>query len=167
MSLTVEDGTGVTGANTYFSLASATEYFSDRGVTTWLEGAETDKSAALIKACHYMETLDWKGTKTYSDNPLEWPRVGVPDRNGWAIDYNEIPRDIKWGQCEIAYRYFSGSDMLPDLERGGAVVREKVVDAIEVQYASWADGNTKFQYVTAVLRPYLNSIGSKVMLIRA
>lgn len=51
----VEDGTGVINANSYASLADATTYFADRGVTAWASASTSQQSAALIIAADYIE----------------------------------------------------------------------------------------------------------------
>lgn len=157
ITLVVETGAGIAGANTYYSLASANSYFQSRGVTTWEDADSADKQVSLIKATSYMETLPWIGLKTYSTNPLDWPRRNVVDKNGYYVSATAIPLQIKQGQAEVALRYLTGSDPLPDLADSGQIVRERV-DVIEVEYT--AQGKTAqptFSYVDALFSQFLLS----------
>ena len=54
MALIVEDGSGLSGANSYASTAQADTYASDRGLTAWT-GDTATKEAALIRATDYLE----------------------------------------------------------------------------------------------------------------
>ena len=157
MDIIVETGSGISGANSYVSLASADSYFGLRGNNTWVDGDDDAKEAALIKACSYMETFFWNGIKTLSTQNLEWPRRNVIDQNGYYVSATCIPMRVKNAQSELAYRYFSGDDPAPDLDSSGRVVRERV-DVIEVEYDR---GGTKavpeFTYVDALLKPFLKS----------
>ena len=56
MAFTVEDGTGVAGANSLVDVAFADEYFADRGNTVWAALTEEQKQSALILASDYAST---------------------------------------------------------------------------------------------------------------
>jgi hypothetical protein len=157
MSLTVEVGSGVTGANSYNSLASADSYFELRGNSDWSDGSDDDKEASLIKGCQLMELFDWVGTKTDSTYPLEWPRRGVTDKNGFYISATGIPMQVKWIQMELALRYLTGTDPLPDQSSSGNIVREKV-DVIEIEYErGGASQVPSLPYIDTLLRNWIRS----------
>lgn len=178
MALIVETGSGVAGANSFVDLAYAATYFSDRNIAAW--GDDDDlQTAALIRAAQYLNGLRWQGSRVNFRSLLCWPRFGVPvpdfqpltDTYGmgttWGMYWpsNEIPEPVKMAQCEAALRYLQGTDMLPDLDRGGLVLHQKV-DVIEKTFASFAPGGTTFQSVLALLRPFLKSSAS-VEMVRA
>lgn len=77
-----EDGTGVTGANSYVSVAQADAYFEARGVAGWL-GTDETKQAALIRASDYID-IRWSGVapgaRLSETQGLAWPRCkpGMP-----------------------------------------------------------------------------------------
>lgn len=153
MGFTVETGSIVAGANSYVSVASADAYHTDRGNTAWT-GADSVKQAALIKATDYIEqNYDgrWKGYKVRQDQPLAWPRSEVlVDR--YYLDHEKIPAALTKAVCELALKSLS-SELNPDLERGGAVKREKI-DVIEVEYMEGASGRT----VRPVIDGYLKGL---------
>ncbi len=168
MALVVEDGSGVPSANTFILVADADAYFSARGIADWT-GEASSKEASLIRAMDWLNGLNWRGDVLTYNQPLCWPRYGVPSRgmscvmNGYAygglLSYwpsNEIPSQVKDAQCEAALRYLDGTDMMPDLDRGGRVVMEKV-DVITTQYESGAPAGKTFPAIMALLRPFLLS----------
>lgn len=126
MTIVVEDGSIVSGANSYVSTTDLTTYATARGIT--LEaGAET----LLIQAMDYIEGLSYKGTKRTRDQALQWPRVDVY-LDGYYFESDEIPQQLKDGLCQTAIAIDQGYGPLVDVPR--TTVMEKVGE-IEVQYA--------------------------------
>src|SRR6185436_4655409 len=121
----VEDGTGLSDANSYVSEDDADTYFDDRGNTTW--GTSTDdKEAALIHATAAIDALyryRFTGYKTnMRDQALEWPRTASYDAQGNLVE--GVPVEIVQATCEAAYRELQeAGSMAPDLSRGGDVRR--------------------------------------------
>lgn len=102
MAVTVEDGSGVAGADSY---VTATEF--DTFIAAYfgaaMNGAEADKEAALRRACAYMNGLNWTGSKTHGRNQaLAWPRAWMADEEGWAVQADEIPVEVKDAQNLLA-----------------------------------------------------------------
>lgn len=56
MTFTVEDGTGVTDANSWADIAFIDAYFADRGIATWTGDETTIKEPAAIRATDYVHT---------------------------------------------------------------------------------------------------------------
>ena len=74
------------GVDTYVTVAEADTYL--RGA--WSAFDTADKESALVEAARSMETLTWKGSKTSEAQALAWPRTGVVDRYGRALDPNGL-----------------------------------------------------------------------------
>ena len=133
MSLIVEDGSTVEGANTYVSATDAFDYATARGVS--LPSCDDALEAVILKAMDYLESFSakFKGERVTRDQPVSWPRSGAVIE-GWPWDDDEIPRQVLTAQLALIIEINSGEDpynpstVLP-------VIREKV-DVIEVQYAS-------------------------------
>jgi hypothetical protein len=87
------------GVDTFVTVAEADTYL--RGA--WSAFDTADKESALVEAARSMETLTWKGSKTSEAQALAWPRTGVVDRYGRALDPNIVPTAIKNGQIEWAF----------------------------------------------------------------
>lgn len=87
ITVTVEDGSGIAGANSYASVASADAYFASRPRSTaWTSLVGDDaKAPFMIHATRLLDSaVTWSGEKVADDQALQFPRyidgenVGVP-----------------------------------------------------------------------------------------
>lgn len=127
MAIIVENGSLVTGANSYVTTAELTTYATARGIIL-VAGAEQ----LLVKAMDYIESLNFKGVRFTRDQSLSWPRSYVVI-DGYYLDSDEIPKQLKNGQMETAIAIDQGED--PLLTSPRRTVRERV-DVVEVEYAN-------------------------------
>jgi len=145
--LVIEDGTGLTNADSYIDVAFADAYFLKRGITQW--AGLTNKESLIIRAMDYIENnYTYQGTKLISTQALQFPRL----INGETV----YPIAIKNALCELALKANNG-DLLQDT--GKTTVREKV-GTLEVEYDSNQDDLTSYNYVNKLLAPYLVSTSS-------
>jgi len=164
MSITVEDGSGVTSANSYITLATFTDYCYDLGLqtSTGLDLEDEDEEAlekAMLRAMVYIESRDFKGCKADEDYSLEWPRDGVEDRNGYALDNDDIPTNLKNAQARAAYEeYMNVGCLQKNLARGDLVKSEKI-DVLKFEYDTYAPQSTIFQVVNSYLIGLVNTDG--------
>lgn len=132
MTIVVETGAIVDGANAYITVAELDAYWSARNVT--LSQTNAEKEAAIIIATQYVDiNFSWRGTIVIDEQWLDWPRAGVYDDEGRDIEYTEIPRRLKNAVCEYAKRQLD-SDIQPDVFPNdlGAIKRKREkVDVIE------------------------------------
>lgn len=163
MALVVEDGSIVSGANTYASAAGFNTYLSNRG--KYLSGQNGTVEQLLLKAMDYIDTQAFLGTKSTKLQPLQWPRLDVVI-DGYSVDSDEIPDDLVYAQIETAISMDEGNDPLASL--GRTTKREKVGD-IEVEYAGDAKDTVELVAVKARLDKLIQggSSGSVVELARA
>ena len=131
MTITVEDGTGVEGANSYVSAAEARTYASARGFTF-----NTNIERYLIKAMDYIEgkRSQFKGAKIDVTYPLQWPRTCVYI-DGFAVGEDAIPTELKQAQIRAAMAYQDGIDLMPT-NTGAPFATMKKVGPIETRYSS-------------------------------
>lgn len=97
MAFTVEDGSGVVGANAYITVAYADEYFSDRGEASWPTLTTEQKQIAIIKASSYLDSrfgLSYVGCQGSKSQGLNWPRWDAYKINGWWIAGDEMPDEL-------------------------------------------------------------------------
>lgn len=146
MAIVVEDGSIVSGANSYASEAELTAYATARGVTLTAGTEEL-----LLKAMDYLETLEYVGTKSTADQPLQWPRTGVYI-DGYALSDDAIPQELKNAEMALAISIDSGVDPMATLER--ATKREKA-DVLEVEYMDNASSVAIITSVNRLLRKLL------------
>lgn len=162
MTITVEDGTGLSTANSYVSEADATTYFIDRDVEDWHNYTGTnDKEAALVRATAAIDGLyrgSFPGYKKLSrDQALEWPRSYAYDIEGNLIDSDSVPTEIVQATCEAALRELNDpGSMSPDLERGGDIRRMKA-GSVEIEYGAGATSTTAFTIIGRLLSGILTS----------
>jgi hypothetical protein len=172
MTLVVEDGSGLSNAESYASVAEADARHSALGNTSW--GDIVDKEVALRLATDYMLStyrLRWRGFRTTSTQALDWPRSQVekPDAVGaygpWPSYYddNEIPNEIKQACIDLALKTASG-DLAPDLEPTEKRIK---IGPIEIDQDVNSTPVTVFRAIEAKLRPFFKGAGNGVRLIRA
>jgi hypothetical protein len=153
--LIVEDGTIVANANSYVTMEEAVAYHSDMGNSAWTTASSSpddDRITALIRGARYIDMKYlWPGTKTGErEQSLMWPREDVYDREGWLIEDNEIPIEVKRAQMEAALReVLNPGSLAPDVTASERVLREKI-GPMEVQYADSGDPNSVIPSITAI-----------------
>lgn len=114
---------GAANANSYVTLAEASDYFASRAPVAGWENA-VDQSALLIQATrvidaafsgarqwvppqgsnlgYYRVLPRWTGAPASETQALAWPRTGMLSRNGFPLASNVIPIDLKNAVCELA-----------------------------------------------------------------
>lgn len=126
----VEDGTGLSDATSYSSVADATTYFTSTGRdSAWGALTEGAQQKALEVGSSYAD-LRWgsrlAGRPLKQDQGMEFPRTGLVDRYGRAV--LGLPRDWVHAACEYALQSLSGS-LLPtsDSTAASETKRKKIV----------------------------------------
>ena len=116
----VEDGSGVSGANSYRSTADIDAWvLTNPHDTTWATLVQAAKNGYAVMSCRVMnEQMNWDGWQTDDEQSLDLPRSGMADKNGNAIDNDEIPSEIQNAQCELA-RLLAISDRTADNDMAG------------------------------------------------
>lgn len=164
MALIVEDGTGLSTAESYISVADADAYFLDRGNAAWAALSNDAKEQALRKGADYLLAVydqRWKGQRVTFEQAMSWPRYDVVV-NQYVIPSNVIPVALKRANAELALRA-STAELLADV--GGQVLSE-TVGPISVTYAEGARQNTKFALVENMLASLMQG-GRQIPVARA
>jgi len=125
MSIVVEDGTQVTGANSYVTVANIETYADQRGITLTM-----DPEVLAIRSMDYIEAQRFIGTKVSSTQALQWPRTGVYI-DGFEVPTTMIPVEVKYGQLATAMAIDAGNDPLASVQRG---VKMQQVGDLKVEY---------------------------------
>lgn len=166
MTLTVEDGTGITDAESYVSVAETDTYFTNLSNANWT-GTDAVKEAALRKATEFLDaTYTWKGTIYSKEQSLGWPRTGVYDQEGRDLK-ESVPLSLKRATFELALASLS-ADLVTIQNNSNYVKREKVGE-LEVEYRNNAPVDRQYKYVDRLLDGlYSKKLGSSnVGVIRA
>ena len=101
MALIIEDGSIVSGANSFVTAAEMVAYAALRGVT--IPASTTTQEQQIILAMDYIISREqsMKGQRTKATQPLPYPRFNVKIRNDYIEDH-EIPSELKNAQIELA-----------------------------------------------------------------
>tara|TARA_R110000823_G_scaffold203197_2_gene334052 strand:+ start:774 stop:1250 length:477 start_codon:yes stop_codon:yes gene_type:complete len=129
MGIVVENGSVVSGANSYVSLAEYRSWANDRGILT--SDSDSVLERAIFRAMDYFESLQFIGNKANENQPLQWPRTEALI-DGYYVDATEIPGQVKKALYEAAYVQQAGNSELNTQDRKAS--KEKIGD-IEVTYA--------------------------------
>jgi len=142
MALTVEDGTGLAGADSYVSLSDADQYALDHGnPSTWSLLTESQKEEKLRLAAQGLDLEyfgRWLGTRKETTQALEWPRSEVEDEDGNAVDDDSVPSRIQDAQVELALEFATGKSI------HASVASFPKVDRLVARFTT-GDANTLFR----------------------
>lgn len=106
--LIVENGTGLTNANSYTSLEEANAYLfnlqANKDVAlVWDPLSDDEKRAALISATMYLDIrYRWYGSLWTESQSLHWPRTKNYDERGILIQAGTIPSILKGMEAILA-----------------------------------------------------------------
>ena len=107
----IEDGSIVSGANSYITVSGVNVYASDYGYSDWDSASDTIKQQALFKGMRYIEGLSFKGTRRTDDQELAFPRSGLYDRDDYLIEEDTIPSKVIKALCEASILSLPDSDI--------------------------------------------------------
>lgn len=156
MALVVENGTGLSNADSYISVADADAYHLLRGNSGWT-GDDAVKEIAIRKATEYLGVRykrRWFGVKKTETQSLDWPRTGVVDENNYELPDDELPVDLVRATAELALRSLQGDVFFADQSTPGSVGSYRVkVGPIEeeTEYLGGQSQTKIYPQVTAML----------------
>ena len=153
MALIIEDGSQVTGANSFVSDAEYTAYTTLKGLT--VAATEAERNIDLLSAIDYLLTSEsnMKGYRSSSTQSLFYPRVGVC-LYGYSLASNVIPNELKNAQMESAVYATSNSLLLSENESNLASFS---VDGVysESYHSGGSTSKIRLDSVNAQLKPLL------------
>lgn len=176
MSLIVEDGTGIEGAESYISVSDATTYHAARGNDSWAALTPQRQEQALRIATEYMTGCYrgfWLGQRRLTTQGLDWPRAGVLIKDFRNVGYktygliqfpfDKVPKEVQNACASLALRASIGK-LVEDTSRPKI---EETVGPIRVKYDQFASQQKVYPEIHAMIRIYLvNESSSMVKLSR-
>lgn len=171
-----ETGSGVTGANSYVTLAEAQAYFDTHPqATAWDALTDDAKTRLLITAARAIDcSIQFNGFKTTASQPMQWPRFGARDPNQYGGAYartsgsllsngefpsDAIPQGILDAQCEMA-RFLLAGNRLDD--PAGTGIREfELTGTLKVAFDSGNLAQIIPDFVANLLFQFGAPIGGK------
>lgn len=145
VTLVVEDGTGITTANSYLTAAEADDILALNPImyATWTALTVVEQETYLVWASDYIDCyVQWYGNKTVPDSGLRWPRTYVCDCDGIEIDANTIPDKLKSAVAQLAI-FLTSSEAAQSGGTSSTVppgIRRVKADVVEVEFFSESDG---------------------------
>lgn len=146
MALIIEDGSIVTNANSYITLAEARSFALDRGVT--LSTDDDVLSALIFKAMDFLESKKYQGAKVNTNQSLSWPRYNV-FIDGYYADSSVIPKELKNACCQLVMDSVSNviQPNIPVSQEGA--LKSKSVDGVVKKEFYEAEKRTKPYFAAA------------------
>ena len=138
MSITVEDGSVVSGANSYLSVADADSYFTEHSSPADWSGATTgEKEAALKYATLWLDNNQkWYSCIVSTSQVLDWPRKSFVDSEGRSIGgSNVMPQALLDATAELAIEYIK-SNFVEATEN----IRRERMGSSETEYSGGGPG---------------------------
>jgi hypothetical protein len=148
MSFTVENGSGVTGANSYASLEYAADYHAMRGNTAWGAATGPAQGTALVIATDYIEaTYRAHYRRMTASQGLQWPTDGIEG----------VPAPVKAATIILAAYALTGPLSAP-AQRGVKSTTKKLAPLGEITtvYDDDSPGDP-YPAITALLAPIANA----------
>lgn len=153
MALTIENGTGVTGADSFITLVEFTAVLADLfGETS--SATDALKEAAIRRAWYYMKSLQWDA----SDSDNVYPTFG-----------GTIPADVKTAQGILARAELATPNGLAPTVTPG---QQKILTRVgEIGWTATGQTGANAQRAVVsmaadMLKPYLSGTGSTTFLTR-
>lgn len=160
MALIVEDGTGLSTADSYASVSFADDFHLSRDNQVWGTLSQSRKESLMRQATDYITYIFGNifiGQKAYVGQSLVWPRYRAIPFNGVYLLSLGVPKAIKEATAELALAAQSGP-LTPNQESRSK--KRVKVGPIDIEY----DGNSfsakRFVSATARLSTFLNPISN-------
>ncbi len=166
MALTVEDGSGVTDADSYVSLDEADQYLEDKcEAQEWANTEVEEKEEILRFASMFLDgSYSWKGSRSVEQQGLSWPRKEVRV-DGITLSSTKVPDRIKKAVFELALKT-AKAPILEDVD--SAPIKKESFGPFSIEYGSTENGGQKkFAMVDFLVSPYVQGGGGTISIVRA
>ncbi|MAE86332.1 MAG: hypothetical protein CMB80_26595 [Flammeovirgaceae bacterium] len=159
MTIIVENGSIVAGANSYVTRQEVQDYADLRGID-YPCGTELDQN--IILANDYLQSRCYQGEQVDpSTQPLLWPRKYVYIYNQ-EVASDSIPQQLKNAQIELALAQTNTDVMNNGVDRGDNVKRKKT-DVLEVEYY---EGGNNYLFSSQRVNSYLQLLVKQLGVVR-
>lgn len=135
----IRNGVNVAGARVYNAdLPAAKQYLAaaiGAGPDAW--NASTDdniKAWCLVAAKRYIDAKTWQGTKTDPAQLDEWPRTGVTDKYGTAVDPAVVPVQFAQAEAELAAIFMADPTVNAAVSSGSNVKTISAARGVDIEF---------------------------------
>lgn len=155
---------GAANANSYATIAEATTYHGGRlNADAWTDADDATRESALIMAATFLDAMPQAWTGQAADpavQALSWPRVGMKNRHGYAIDSTVIPQTLKNAQAEFA-RQLIEADRLADNDVANQGITSLKAGPVSLSFKEKDTATKESEMVPA--NPTANAAGSAMV----
>lgn len=138
---------GGVASDTYGTLAESDAYFAARETGNW-DGSDAHKEMALRKAATFLDNVyrgKWKGLRVNRNQARAWPRSYAIDSDGYSIESDIVPPELKYAQFEAAKLIAAGTSLEPTIDRA---VKSESIGSLSVTYMDGASLQAQYPQVT-------------------
>jgi hypothetical protein len=178
MALIVEDGSGLSTAESYISVANADTYFTNyvRNHASWTGATTANKEQYLREAAQTLDAIfitRWKGKRVDGDQALAFPRSSVVTSDGYTVSSTAVPTAIERAACELAWKHLNDdgpstttgdtTGIVPDAEAGSNIAEETIKAGPvgeSIRYTGEKVSQATFNKVRMILAEFLLPRGS-------
>lgn len=121
----VEDGTGLSKADSYVSVKLADDYYASRSESAWEDIDSEIKESLLIKATDFVDcSFEWNGVRKTQSQGLKFPRKQLVDSDGLEVE--GVPIAVKQAVIIAALLFHKEGELFKEGDENGDVVSERV-----------------------------------------
>lgn len=106
--------------------------------TSWLALSPDDQARTLVTATRYLDQQAWQGTATFlvgvTATTLQWPRSGVVNSDGTAVDATTVPVAIVQAAFELAVLVADDPDVITEIDGGSNLQQIDAGGGVGVTY---------------------------------
>ncbi len=155
----VEDGTGLSNANSLMSVADADQIIENYDdPSSWSTATVATKENSLRQATRYLNyNYIWDGAKTVSDQALQWPRVQTYDEDWLLISSDTIPQRVLEACAHLAVQDLTDT-LIDDQQNESQVKKTKdVIGPIteEREYVHGESPDKTYTVVDLLVAPFV------------
>ncbi len=140
MAITVEDGTGLTTADAFISVAWWKAWATARG-KAFSAYYDAEIERAIVRATDYVsESLTWAGYRLKERGTdggmqaLAWPRTLVYDRNGYVVASDSVPVEIQKATAEIVVAELAEPGVMAPVFKAQERVKREQFGPVSFEY---------------------------------
>jgi len=139
LTLTVEDGTGLAGSNSYATVSEAEAYHEGHvDASVWTAATNQRHEKSLVHATRTLDAMTrWLGDRKLSTQALAWPRYNAIF-DGVEVSSSIVPQPVKNATAELA-RLLLSSDITADLDQNLIKSLNLGKGALEVEFKDHRD----------------------------
>lgn len=148
---------GSSSANSYISVATASDFADDRlGTLNWTTASADDRAKALLTATARLDELQWVGSRATTTQALAWPRLEASCCEK-SYDSETIPPEVEAACFDLAELLLGNATAFSTVAQvTGELVRG--IPNANLSSASLGNGALSLSFKNSTAPVYLNAL---------